>query len=235
MSIDLDRPGSPSRPFPGHKTNDPSAPADIPPLTLFSMLNLKVSAPTELLWALIGLILTIGGTLIEASMMNAPWLWSQQGVTAYGLGVSYQIAAVLLVACLGGKNAGLISQLAYLMLGLTWLDVFTQGGGLDYVKYPSFGYILGFAPGAWVCGTLAFQMPPRLESIALSCVSGLAVIHGVGLTYLTLGRWGGWLIDGTESLWQQVWLYSVHPLPGQLAIACAVTVLAVGLRRLMFY
>jgi biotin transport system substrate-specific component len=29
------------------------------------------------MWALIGLFLTIGGTLIEAFITNAPWAWSQ--------------------------------------------------------------------------------------------------------------------------------------------------------------
>ncbi len=199
------------------------------------MLKLNVSAPTELLWALIGLILTIGGTFLEASIMNVPWLWEHQGTITQSLGVSYQIAAVLLVGCLGGKNAGLMSQLAYLALGLTWLDIFTQGGGFGYVQSPTFGYLLGFVPGAWVCGSLAFQMPPRLESLALSCVSGLLTIHAVGISYLAIARWGGWLTATSGSWLQQVLLYSLHPLPGQLAIACAVTVLAFGLRRLMFY
>lgn len=195
----------------------------------------NVSAPTELLWAVIGLILTIGGTFLEAHMANASWLWGGGSAPVYSLGVSYQVAGVLLVGCLGGKNAGLVSQLAYLVLGLTWLDVFTQGGGLDYIQLPTFGYLLGFVPGAWVCGTLAFRMPPRLESLALSCVSGLGVIHGVGLVYLAIARLLAWGAPFSLSFAQQVFTYSIHPLPGQLAIACAVTVLAFSIRRLMFY
>lgn len=204
-------------------------------LRLLSPSGFKVAAPAELLWALIGLILTIGGTFLEAYMMNAPWSWGQGGVITHSLGVSYQIAAVLLVGCLGGRNAALISQLAYLTLGLTWLDVFTEGGGFDYLQRPTFGYLLGFVPGAWICGWFAFRMPLRIETLALSCISGLAAIHGVGLVYLAIARGLGWVGASAGSLWEQILAYSVYPIPGQLAIVCAVTVIAYTLRNVLFY
>ncbi len=202
-------------------------------LRLLSPSGFKVAAPVELLWALIGLILTIGGTFLEASIMNAPWSWGQSGLMTHSLGVSYQVAAVLLVGCLGGRNAALISQLAYLTLGLTWLDVFTDGGGFGYLQRPTFGYLLGFVPGAWICGWFAFRMPMRIETLALSCVSGLAVIHSVGLLYLAIARSVGWF--ATATLWEQVLAYSFYPLPGQLAIVCAVTIIAYTLRNVLFY
>ena len=70
----------------------------------------------------------------------------------FSLGVTYQIGGVLLVGCLGGKNAGALSQIAYLVMGLTLLPVFADGGGIGYVKLSQFGYLLGFIPGAWICG-----------------------------------------------------------------------------------
>ncbi|HEY9851244.1 MAG TPA: biotin transporter BioY [Leptolyngbyaceae cyanobacterium] len=190
---------------------------------------------TELLWAFIGLMLTIGGTFLEASMASPPWLWSQSGIPTYSLGVTYQIGAVLLVGCLGGKNAGALSQIAYLALGLTWLPVFTQGGGISYIKEPSFGYLLGFVPGAWLCGLLAFRMPSKLESLALSCVCGLITIHVVGIVYLAIGHFLNWTNSTAVSLVPTILRYSLFALPGQLAIICAVTVLAFFLRRIMFY
>ncbi|NEQ27322.1 MAG: biotin transporter BioY, partial [Microcoleus sp. SIO2G3] len=45
----------------------------------------------------------------------------------------------------------------------------------------------------------------------------------------------GWIQSPNFSLWQAVLTYSVYPLPAQLAIVCAVTVLAFGLRLLLFY
>lgn len=193
-----------------------------------------MSVPNELLWALIGLLLTIGGTFLEAFVTNPPWTWSGQGIHTVSLGVTYQIGAVLLTACLGGKNAGALSQIAYVVLGLN-LPIFTQGGGISYLKEPSFGYLLGFIAGAWVCGFLAFRMPPRVESLAFSCICGLLTIHVYGLGYLIIFHSINVPAIGTLPLWQAIMKYSIYPLPGQLVVVCAVTVLAFALRQLMFY
>jgi len=103
-------------------------------------------APIELIWAVIGLLLTIGGTFLPASVTIPIGLWDDRGLQAYSLGVTYQIGAVLLVGCMGGKNAAALSQIAYLALGLTLWPVFSQGGGIGYLKEASFGYLLGFVP-----------------------------------------------------------------------------------------
>lgn len=194
-----------------------------------------MSAPHELVWALIGLLLTIGGTFLEAFVTNPPWDWSSQGIQPISLGVTCQIGAVLLVGCLGGKNAGVLSQIAYVVLGLI-LPVFDQGGGLDYVIKPMFGYLLGFIAGAWVCGFLAFRMPLRLESLGFSCLCGLFTIHIYGIGYLTIFHL---ILNMTSrdglSLMDAMLKYSIYPLPGQLAIVCAVTVVAYTLRHLLFY
>ena len=194
-----------------------------------------VDAPNQLLWSCVGLLLTICGTFVQAYFTGLPWSWSQHGIYTFSLGVSYQIGAVLLVGCLGGKNAGALSQIAYLILGLTWFSVFTQGGGIGYLKQPDFGYLLGFIPGAWVCGLLAFQAPPKLESLAFSCISGLLTVHLSGLAYLVVSHIFSWVGSHSMPLLQAALKYSLYPLPGQLAVVCAVTVLAYGLRHLMFY
>ena len=164
---------------------------------------------------------------------NSPLNWDRNGIQTLSLGITYQIGAVMLVGCLGGKNAGAISQIAYLVLGLTWLPVFSQGGGADYLKQPYFGYVLGFIPGAWICGLLAFKTQPKLESIAFSCLFGLSAVHITGLSYLICSHAFHWL-NSQSPLLQLALKYSLYPLPGQLVIVCAVTVLAYGLRHLMF-
>jgi biotin transport system substrate-specific component len=197
--------------------------------------KLYVVSPTELLWAVIGLILTIGGTFLEAFVTDSPWHWSQQGIPTYSLGITFQIGAVLLVGCLGGKNAGVLSQIAYLVLGLTSLPVFTQGGGIGYLKEPTFGYLLGFVPGAWLCGWLAFRMLPKLETLAVSCICGLMAIHLVGVSYLVCSQFFSWAGMKTVALMTALVQYSFYPLPAQLALVCAVSVLAFVLRQVMFY
>lgn len=197
-------------------------------LTLFS--------PVELLWAFVGLVLTISGTFLEAFIAGVPLTsWADPTIPLHSLGVTWQVGGVLMVGCLGGKNAGAISQIAYLVLGLTWFQIFTHGGGLAYLFSPTFGYLLGFVPGAWLCGWLAFQFQRKLETLAASCLYGLAVIHLTGISYLIAIH----LLDtdrlGMGELGKFIFVYSIADLPGQLALVCAVAVVAFVLRHIMFY
>ncbi len=190
-------------------------------------------APIELIWAFIGLLLTIGGAFFPAFVTAPIWFWDNRGFQAYSLGVTYQIGAVLLVGCMGGKNAAALSQIAYLVLGLTLWPVFAQGGGIGYLREPSFGYLLGFVPGAWVCGWLAFKVASRLESLAFSCLCGLFTVHAIGLIYLIFTHFIP--PARTTSLFDEILKYSVYPIPGQFAVVCAIALLSFVLRRLMFY
>ncbi|MGB5636769.1 MAG: biotin transporter BioY [Waterburya sp.] len=190
--------------------------------------------PEVLLWAAIGLILTTAGTFIPAYTFPAPWSWWGNEFEVQTLGVSYQVGAVLLTACLGGKNAALISQLAYVLLGLSGLPIFDRGGGTYYLQQPYFGYLIGFIFGAWLCGWLAFQTLVRFSSLIASCLAGLIVIHLVGLVYLIVMYFVTGLGEGINSLGQAIAIYSIHPLPGQLAVMCAVSLVAFIMRKIMF-
>ncbi len=200
-------------------------------------------APAELLWALIGLILTIGSTWLEAFAFDVPWdAWwngSSGSVEPLALGVSFQVGAVLFTGCMGGKNAAALSQIAYITLGIVLferfgLEVFAQGAGIDYLREPSFGYLLGFIPAGWVCGAIAFRKKSPLERLALGALSGLAVVHLCGLVYLVLGHLFGWL-SATPSLDVSMLDYSVMQIPGQIMVSCAVALIAFGLRKALFY
>lgn len=187
----------------------------------------------ELLWAIIGLLLTINGVFIEVAVpIPSTWPIDWNQIDLYSLGATLQIGAVLLVGCLGGKNAGALSQIAYLVLGLSGVQVFSQGGGLSYVQEPTFGYLLGFLPGAWICGYLAFRKKSRLEILLLSCLCGLLTIHLFGIVYLT----GLSLSQLSSFSWgTSIWQFSILPLPGQLIVMCAVALIAFLLRRILFY
>lgn len=194
----------------------------------------SVSVPNEFLWAFIGLLLTIFGTFVEASIATP----SPEGVSQHKLGATYQIGAVLLTGCLGGKNAGALSQIAYVFLGLTWLPVFAGGGGWRYLAEPGFGYILGFIPGAAVCGVLAFRSRARIETLAIGAFAGLGTIHLVGILYLvalSLVNPSGSQLIFPDSLPGAIARYSLFPLPGQIAVTCVAVVVALLLRKLLFY
>ena len=85
---------------------------------------------------------------------------------------------------LGAKYAAL-SQLLYVALGLLGLPVFTLGGGIGYVLYPTFGFLLGLIPAAYVVGRVNGNSRSS-KRIALACFAGLAVLYAVGLPYMAL-------------------------------------------------
>ena len=50
-----------------------------------------------------------------------------------------QFLFILFAGMLLGKRLGLLSQVVYLLIGLTGAPVFTNGGGPGYVLQPTFG------------------------------------------------------------------------------------------------
>ena len=189
--------------------------------------------PEILLWIMVGLILMIGSTFLEASIISTPWFWNNNSAVTQSLGVSFQIGAVLLVGCLGGKNAAIFSQIIYLTLGLIGLPIFDRGGGWEYVFEPHFGYLLGFVVGAWICGYLAFQKWASINHLMLSCCAGLLSIHVIGMIYFIALYSIGNLTTDISSLSEGIYLYSLAPLLGQLAVICATVTISYTMRKLM--
>jgi biotin transport system substrate-specific component len=178
------------------------------------------------MWALSGLLLTIASTFIQPSLL----LPTNNNIAIESISVTMQIGAVLLTGCLGGRNAAILSQIAYITLGLAGFGVFYQGGGLAYLKSPAFGYLLGFIPGGGICGFLAFLRPVNLERIAISCLGGLLVIHLVGILYLVIIQ-----IPDFNAIQAAFWQYSGQVLLGHLLVVCATAVIATISRKLLFY
>ena len=78
------------------------------------------------------------------------------------LPLTLQTLFVVLAGLVLGKKYGAVSVCVYVFAGLIGLPVFTGS-----VMNPTFGYILGFVPGAWLAGALA----------------GIAVIYAIGIPY----------------------------------------------------
>jgi len=72
------------------------------------------------------------------------------------------------------------------LLGLTGLPVFTFGGGLSALAQPTFGYLLGLIPMAWVIGWITERFGCSFRTLCLACLAGLAVLYLIGLPYLHL-------------------------------------------------
>ncbi|MFC5542839.1 MAG: biotin transporter BioY [Bacilli bacterium] len=104
-----------------------------------------------------------------------------------------QIVIVFLAGSILGSKRGLQSQLVYILVGLAGLPVFTKGGGLTYVLQPTFGYLAGFALGAFVIGYIierGGEEPSRLRFV-MANLAGTFVIYAIGApyVYLALNFW----------------------------------------------
>jgi biotin transport system substrate-specific component len=130
-----------------------------------------------------------------------------------------------------GPRAGVIAAVAYLSMGFINLPVFHGGGGLNYLLEPSFGYLAGFVPAAWLTGRLAHQTGMQdLPKQCFAAGAGLLVLQLCGLLNLGLGALFGRWSSPVLSLIMQ---YSINPLPAQIFLCIASGLLAVILRRLL--
>lgn len=105
-----------------------------------------------------------------------------------------QPLVVFLTGAVLRPRLALLSQLVYLAVGLLGLPVFARGGGPAYVLQPTFGFLVGFALGAWVVSLVshAGQRESRARD-AVGLLAGLAVVYACGVAglYLNLAVFQG--------------------------------------------
>ncbi len=99
--------------------------------------------------------------------------------------ITLQFFFTAMAGCLLGPAWGALSQFVYVALGLLGLPIFTLGGGLSYLLQPTFGFLLGLIPCAWVIGLIT-KGGKSWWRVALACLAGLAVLYAVGLPYMAL-------------------------------------------------
>ena len=103
-------------------------------------------------------------------------------IPAPGAPVTLQLFFTLTSGLLLGAKWGAVSQLVYVAVGLLGLPVFSLGGGFSYVLQPSFGFVLGLIPAAFVSGLLR-------KKPLLACLAAWAALYAVGLPYLHILTW----------------------------------------------
>lgn len=92
-----------------------------------------------------------------------------------------------LASLLLGRRLGTISVLVYIAVGLVGVPIFTMGGGPGYIFQPTFGYMIGFAAGAWVAGTIVGRsQTPGMRTYLLAGFVNMLVMYAVGVPYYWL-------------------------------------------------
>ncbi len=146
------------------------------------------------------------------------------------MSVTLQFLFTAMAGVLLGPKWGAASQAVYVALGLVGLPVFTMGGGPSYLFQPSFGFLLGLIPAAWVVGYLAGESI-RLPRILLAGVAGLAVLYLVGLPYMYAIF--NFYLDKPMGVWTAIQVGMLIYLPGDALKLVVTAVVVPPLKRVL--
>lgn len=102
--------------------------------------------------------------------------------------ITGQTLGVILVGAALGSRRGAAAMLTYLLVGLAGAPVFAEfAGGPASMLSPSFGFILGFVPAAFVAGWFAERAWDRRPLLAMAgFVAASAVPFLLGVPYLAM-------------------------------------------------
>ena len=99
--------------------------------------------------------------------------------------VTLQTFAVAVLAAGFGWRIGVATVALYLLEGLSGLPVFATGGGLDYVLRPSFGFLIGYLPMAYIIGRAADGgLSGKPVAMFVAMLAGDAVLFAFGFAWL---------------------------------------------------
>lgn len=100
------------------------------------------------------------------------------------INVTLQVFFVALAGMLLGGKYGALSVCVYILLGLIGIPIFTEGGGFFYVLKPTFGYLIGFAVGAYVMGKIANNVSnPSFKRLFIADTVGILIMYAIGVVY----------------------------------------------------
>lgn len=100
--------------------------------------------------------------------------------------ITLQGFIMTLAGFLLGSKKGTLAVSLYVAIGLIGFPIFTKGGGLIYLTYPSFGFLLGFILGAFITGLILEKTKNSYFWLFVSAFAGRIMIYIIGLPYAYL-------------------------------------------------
>lgn len=113
------------------------------------------------------------------------WAAAKISVPITPVPVSLQSFAIAVLAAGFGWRIGVSTLLLYIAEGLSGLPVFAYGGGIQYLMSPSFGFILGWLPMAFIIGLAADRgLSGKVLPLFAAMLLGDAVSFAFGFSWL---------------------------------------------------
>lgn len=125
--------------------------------------------------------LVIAGVALVALLAKVSFFIGPVPISGQTLGV------IVVGAALGAKRAAL-SLTTYMLVGLAGVPVFAGPvAGPAYVLMPSFGFVIGFIPAAFVAGWIAEHAWDRNPALAFVGFAGASIVPFlIGVPYMAM-------------------------------------------------
>lgn len=131
--------------------------------------------------------------------------------------ITLQYLFTMLAGLLLGSKWGFISVSVYIILGLAGLPIFASGGGIGYIFQPSFGYIIGFAAGAFVTGKIAEKSGnPSYKRLLSANFAGLLIVYILGMIYYYF--MSNFYLNNPIGLWPLFLYCFIVTVPGDILL-----------------
>lgn len=122
--------------------------------------------------------------LFVALMAVGAFIHIMLPIGPFSVTFSLQLLFALMAGIMLGAKVGFFSVACYLVLGLLGVPIFAHGGGLGYVMKPTFGFLIGFAMAALLCGFLYEKLPGKgFMTMLFATFCGEMVYYVCGLIY----------------------------------------------------
>lgn len=136
--------------------------------------------------------------------------------------ITLQTLFVVLSALVLERRLAVLSVIVYIMIGLVGFPIFANGGGINYIFNPTFGYLIGFIVAT--CFIASFKE----KNIYVSTAIGMLIIYALGMMYFVFIQY---VLNGKVYLINYLFynLFLVF-LPGDI-LSCVVAI--IGYRKIL--
>ena len=136
--------------------------------------------------------------------------------------ITLQTLFVVLSALVLERRLAVLSVIVYIMIGLVGFPIFANGGGINYIFNPTFGYLIGFIVAT--CFIASFKE----KNIYVSTAIGMLIIYFFGMIYFISIQY---MLNGKVYLISYLFynLFLVF-LPGDI-LSCVVAI--IGYRKIL--
>lgn len=168
---------------------------------------MKISAKDLTLVALFSALIAVGA-FIKIPFLLVP--------------ITLQTLFIVLSALVLERKLAVLSVIVYIMIGLVGFPIFANGGGINYIFSPTFGYLVSCIFATYFISSF------KEKNIYISTAIGMLIIYALGMMYFVFIQY---VLNGKVYLINYLFynLFLVF-LPGDI-LSCVVAI--IGYRKIL--